>query len=221
MGKEVYVVGDCREKVGVYRVVVIIYGEALIAGDAILHHTPETLDAAFGLRAVGSHEGDAELREGPAELRGLAFTGELFFDGPVVVVADEDAAVVTVKSERNTVPAEQLMKQAEIAESGFRGKELRRQDFAGGVVLHAESSEVRAAAFEPVVRTAVELHEFSELCGTHPALAMRGSPALSRGTQTLLAQQSAKCFATERNTLAFHQLFAEMVVVEAGVGASC
>jgi len=92
------------------------------------------------------------LREGPAELRGLAFTGELFFDGPVVVVADEDAAVVTVKSERNTVPAsKQLMKQAEIAESGFRGKELRRQDFAGGVSCMPRAVRCGAAAFEPVV----------------------------------------------------------------------
>ncbi len=113
------------------------------------------------------------------------------------------------------------MKQAEIAESGFRGKELRRQDFAGGVVLHAQSGEQRAAAFEPVVRTAVELHEFSELGGTQSALTMRGSAALSRGAEAVLAQQAAKGLAAERNALAFHQLFAEMVVVEASVGASC
>src|SRR5260370_7103709 len=104
---------------------------------------------------------------------GLAFTGGLFFDGPVVVVADEDAAVVAVKSERNTVPANQLMKQAEIAESGFRGKELRRQDFAGGVVLHAEGGEERAAAFDPLVPTPVQLPHFTTLCRTHPALALR------------------------------------------------
>jgi hypothetical protein len=101
------------------------------------------------------------------------------------------------------------------------GKELRRQDFTRGVVLQAQSGEQRTAAFEPVVRTAVELHEFSELGGTHPALAMRGSAALSRGAEAVLAQQAAKRFAAERNTLAFHQLFAEMVVVEARVGASC
>src|SRR5260370_203683 len=94
-------------------------------------------------------------------------------------VGEEEGAGGGGKREGNPVPANQLMKQAEIAESGFRGKELRRQDFAGGVVLHAEGGEERAAAFEPVVQTAVELHEFSELCGTHPALAMRGSSALS------------------------------------------
>src|SRR5713226_4556075 len=46
---------------------------------------------------------------------------------------------------------------------------------------------------------------------------MRGSVALSRGAEAVLAQQSSKCFAAERNTLAFHQLFAEMVIVEAGI----
>src|SRR5713101_8330535 len=49
---------------------------------------------------------------------------------------------------------------------------------------------------------------------------MRGSAALSRRAEALLAQQSSKCFAAERNTLAFHQLVAELVVFEAGVGAS-
>ncbi len=109
------------------------FGEPQFAGEAILQHTPETLDAPFGLRAVGGNEGDAELCQGPAELRGL---------------------------------------------------ELRRRDFAGGVVLQAESGEERTAAFKPVVRTAVELHEFRELGGRHPALSGRA--------QTVLAEQSAR-----------------------------
>ncbi len=129
---------------------------------AILQHAPEALDAAFGLRAVGGDEGDAELFEGAAELGGLAFSGELFFHRPDVIVADEDAAVIAVESQRYAVAAEHLFKQAEIAESGFRGEELGGQDFAGGIVLHAESGELRATAFEPVVRAAVELHEFAE-----------------------------------------------------------
>jgi hypothetical protein len=50
--------------------------------------------------------------------------------------------------------------QGEIAESGFGEKELRHQDFAGGIVLQAESGESRTAALEPVVRTAIELDHF-------------------------------------------------------------
>jgi hypothetical protein len=73
-----------------------------------------------------------------------------------------------------------LAKQAEIAERGFRGEELRSQDFAGGVVLHAEGGEPRAATFEPVVRAAIELYEFAKPSGTQTALAMSGSTALPR-----------------------------------------
>ena len=118
--------------------------------------------------------------QGAAELRRLAFSRKLFFDGPVVVIADEDATVIAIKSQRHAEAAQQLAKQAEIAESGFRGKELRRQDFAGGVVLHAQSGEPGSAAFEPVVQAAIELHEFAEPCATHAALAMSGSTAFSR-----------------------------------------
>ena len=63
-----------------------------------MQHAPKALDAAFGLGAVGGDEGDAELFQGTAELGGLAFSGELFFDGPAVVVADEDAAVILLKA---------------------------------------------------------------------------------------------------------------------------
>jgi hypothetical protein len=60
---------------------------------------PETLDTAFGLGTASGDEGNAELLEGATELRGLAFTGELFFDGPVVIVADEDTAAISVESQ--------------------------------------------------------------------------------------------------------------------------
>src|SRR5437763_1589074 len=141
----------------------------------ILQHAPEAFDAAFGLRTVGGDEGDAELFEGPAELGGLAFAGQLFFHCPVVIVADEDAAVIAVKGQRHAETAQQLAQQAEIAESGFRREELRGQDFPGGVILHAQSGELRATSFEPIVRAAVELHQFAEPRGTRAALAMRGS----------------------------------------------
>jgi len=118
------------------------------------------------------------------------------------------------------VAAEHLFKQAEIAESGLRGKELSGQDFPGGVVLHAESGELRAATFEPVVRAAVELHEFAEASGTQAALAMSGGAALPRRAETVLAQQAAQRFAAERKALALDQLLAEMVVVKASVSAA-
>ena len=83
--------------------------------------------------------------------------------------------------------AEELAKQAEITKGGFRGEELRSQDFTGSVVLHAQSSESWATTFEPVVRTAIQLDQFAEPSRTHAALAMSPSTAFSGRTETLLA----------------------------------
>src|SRR5258705_1708681 len=108
---------------------------------------------------------------------------------PVVIVADEDAAVIAVKSQRHAETAQQLAQQAEIAKRGFRREELCGQDFPGGVILHAESGELRAASFEPIVRAAVELHEFAEPRGAHAALTMSGSTTLARRPATVQTQE--------------------------------
>ena len=155
-GKAAVVVGEKDAQHGVGGVQIGGLSQAKLAGEAILEHAPEAFDAAFGLGTAGGDEGDAELFEGPAELGGLTFAGELFFHRPEIVVAHEDAAVVAVKGEGSAVAAQQLTQQGEIAEGGFGGKELGGQDFTGGVVLQAERSEPRAAAFEPIVGRAVE-----------------------------------------------------------------
>src|ERR1700674_3144905 len=76
-------------------------GEAEFAGEAILKGAPQAFDAALGLRGLGGDVGDAELLQSAAELGRLAATSELFFDRPVIVVADEDAMAVAVEAERD------------------------------------------------------------------------------------------------------------------------
>ena len=169
---------------------------------------------------AGGDEGDAELLESAAELGGLAFAGELFFQRPEVVVAHEDAAVIAVEGEGSAVAAQQLAQQREIAERGFGRKELGGQDFSGGVVLQAESGEARAAAFEPVVGRAVELHQFAFAGGTQTALAMRRSAAFAGRAETGLAQKTAEGFAAEGEALDLAKFFAEVMIVEAGIGGA-
>src|ERR1022692_103389 len=125
--------------------------QAEFAGEAILKHAPEAFDAALGLRTACGDERDAELFQSAAELGRLAFSGEFFFDGPEVMVAHEDAAVIAIEGKGSAMAAQQLAKQREITERGFGRKKLSGQDFSGGVVLHAERGKARAAAFEPVV----------------------------------------------------------------------
>ena len=43
------------------------------------------------------------MRKSATELRRLAFSRELFFDRPVVIVAYEDAMLVPIGAERNAV----------------------------------------------------------------------------------------------------------------------
>ena len=124
-----------------------------------------------------------------------------FLDGPEVVVTHEDAAVIAVKGEGSAVAAQQLAKQGEIAERGFGGKELGGQDFSGGIILQAERGEARAAAFQPVVGRAVELHQFAFAGGAQAALAMSGSAAFPGRPQTGLPQKTAEGLAAEGEAL--------------------
>src|ERR1700741_4636764 len=81
--------------------------EAECTGKAILKTAPQALDPALGLRAVGRNVGDAELRKSAAKLGRLAFSCELFFDRPVVVVTHEDPVLVSVEAEWDAVAAQQ------------------------------------------------------------------------------------------------------------------
>jgi hypothetical protein len=204
LGERAVVVGDEFAQHGVGSVAVRSLGQTQFAGEAILPYAPETLDAGFGLRTVGGDEGDAELLQSATELRGLAFSRALLFERPDVVVADEDAAVIAVESQGHAEARQHETKQAQLAEGGFGEKELRGEDFSGGMVLHAEGGEARAASLEPVVGAAVELPEFAEPCRTHAALAISGSAAFSGGAQTVFAQHRAQCLAAEGQALALH-----------------
>jgi len=146
----------------------------VVADDPFVHEAANTVDS------VGS------FPPGGCGFACLPGETELFVDGPVIVVANEDAAVITVKGQRHPVAAQHLSKQAEIAEGGFRGEELCGQDLSGGIVLHAKSSKALAAAFQPVVWAVIELHQFTQPCGTQAALAMSGSTAFAWRAETVL-----------------------------------
>ena len=217
-GEAAIVVGEKNAQHGVGGVQIASVSQTQLAAQTILKHAPEAFDAAFGLRTVGGDEGDAELLERAAELGGLTFSGELFLHRPEVVVAYEDAAVIAVKSERSAVAAQQLTQQQEITMCGFGGKELGGDDFSGGVVLQAERGEAWAAAFQPVMGRAIELHQFAFAGGSQTALAMRRGTAFSGRSQTGLTQKTAQSLAAQGEALDLAKFFAEMMVVEAGIG---
>ena len=78
-------------------------GEAKFADQTVLASAPGAFDAALGLGRVGGDLLDAEFFERASELSGRLFSGELFGQGPVGIVALEDAVAVAIEAERDAV----------------------------------------------------------------------------------------------------------------------
>ena len=145
----------------------------------------------------------------------------MFIDGPMFIIAHKDAAAIAVESEGNAeATQEAVLQQAEIAWGSFRGEELSGEDFAGSIILHAESGEQGAATFEPSVGRAVQLHEFPFASGSQTSLAMSRGTAFARRADAGGAEQAAKSLATQREAFLLAELFAEMVIIEAGVAGA-
>jgi hypothetical protein len=81
---------------------------------------------------------DTEFFQGASELSGRLFSCELFFQGPVGIVALEDRVAVTVEAERDAVGGDQGAQAAEIAESIFCFPlKVRGQNLVGSVVTES------------------------------------------------------------------------------------
>jgi hypothetical protein len=73
--------------------------QAKFADQTVLAGAPGALDAALGLRRVGGNLLDAELVESASELSGRLFSGKLFGQRPVGIVALEDGVSIAVEAE--------------------------------------------------------------------------------------------------------------------------
>ena len=105
---------------------------------------------------VGGDLLDAQFVESTPQLSRSLFSGELFGEGPVRIVALEDAMAVAVEAERNAVGGDQGAESAEIAQGIFGFElEVSSEDLRGGVVLKTDESEFGAAAFEPIMTAGI------------------------------------------------------------------
>ncbi len=94
MGEALIVIGAeaCEHKVGLFDSGGL--SQTKFADQAVLASAPSALDAAFGLGRVGRDLLDAELVESASQLSGSLFSGELFGQGPVRIVALEDGMAI-------------------------------------------------------------------------------------------------------------------------------
>ena len=195
-------------------------GQTQLAGKTILKSAPETFDATLGLRTLSGDVGDAELIQSAAELRGLTAAGELFLHRPVIIVANEDAVAVAVETDGHAEAAQQAVEQAEIAARVFGEEEFGNGNFASGVVEKAEQGKLRAAIFQPTVKTAVQQQHLSLASARKTALAMGGSASLAGRADPGRAQQAAQGLTPKREAFLLDQFFAEVMIVETGIGGA-
>ena len=72
--------------------------QAQLTNEAILQGLPEAFDAPFGRGRAGGDEGNAQTLEHLPEVCGVLGSAQLFLEGPVRVVAEEDIEAVAVES---------------------------------------------------------------------------------------------------------------------------
>src|SRR4029453_516604 len=99
--------------------------QAQFADEAILQGLPEALDAAFGLGGAGGDEGNAEGLQHLAEVGGVLCPAQLFVEGPVGVVAEEDVEAIAVEGQRHAILGGEGVEQGGVAVQVFRGAEVQ------------------------------------------------------------------------------------------------
>ena len=196
--------------------------QAEFADEAVLEGAPETFDAAFGLRGVGGDLLDAELFQGTSDVGRKLVTGEFFSDGPVRIVALEQAVAIAIEAEGNAVSGEEGVQTTEVA-GGVFGFELESGggNAASGVVEQPEQGEERAAALEPVMTAGIALQHHAEAGAAGAASTILARTSFLRRRAFGVAKNAAHALAAEGDAFVGDEFLLEMGVVEAGVFAAC
>ena len=177
-------------------------GEAQLADQTVLAGAPGAFDAAFGLGRVGGDLLDAEFFQRASELGRSLFSGELFGEGPMGIVALEDGVAVAVEAERDAVSGDHGAEGAKVAEGIFGFElEVSGEDLPGGVVLKAEERELGTAPFEPIVTPGIGERHHAEARAGRAAGTISTRPALLRRRQFGGPQDTAHGFAADGEVL--------------------
>jgi hypothetical protein len=195
-------------------------GEAEFGDEPILEGAKEAFDPAFPFRRGGGDPADAELLEGPADLRGFDSPLQLLGQGERRAgIAVKDPMPVGIGGRGDAIAADEAAQQAKIAMCVFLRAKDTREDFAGGIIDGGVEDEPGSAVLEPGMVTAVHLDEQASLGHALAAAAMPGWPARAGTTDASPAQQSLHGFPGHTDPLALCEQFGELMIVHAGVAA--
>lgn len=192
-------------------------GATQFTAQAVLHRAPETLDTSLGLGRGGGNPPDAKRLQGAAHLgtRGPAL--ELLVECGSAPRAIEDPVSVTVDGDGEAHPPGHLPQDPEIACRVFLEAEARRRDLIGRVVDGALEDKKRTAPFQPVVLTAVQLHEQARLGHARPLAAVFRWPPPPRSGDAGSTQDGPHGGAREGDGVLFGQQLGQMLVIEAAI----
>lgn len=196
-------------------------GEAEFGDEPVLKGAKEPLDAAFGLRGLCGDPADAKLLERTADLRGIVVPAELLGERHRPRARKrKDTMAIRVHGARDTVAAEQLPEEQQIALGILGETKEGGDDSARSVVDGGEEDETRAAGFQPGMVAAVELDEEPGLRHALAPSAMTGRAAGAGTPEACAAEQPLERPSGNRQALALPEHFRQVVIVESGVGGA-
>jgi hypothetical protein len=138
----------------------------------------------------------------------------------VVIVAEESAVAVLIDGRGDSVPPQDHIQESQIADGILLGPEKSSQDGPSRVVCGMEKARRGPLGAEPEVRTAVPLHEESDLRSARTPAAVLGWPATPFRPDSRLAQPAADRLSPDPKTLPLLRHLDEVGIVELRINLS-
>ncbi len=205
--------GSLRERAGL--------GEAEFDHQAVLKSAEEAFNPTLRLRGVGPDPLDAQVAERTPDLGLARGPAELLVKGERGAgIRTKDAMAIGVHGGRETIAAEELPEQEEVAMCILLEAKDGAQHPPRGVINGGEEDEAGAAVLEPGMMTAIELDE--EACLRHalPPAAMARGATSAGAANACLPQQAVDRGAGEVNVLALCQELGKVAIIAAPVAGA-
>ena len=192
--------------------------EAEYRDQAILESPKEAFDASLGLGRMGADPANAEFRQRPANLSGVALATELLRERERRAGRDaEDAVAIGVDGAGEAIAAKELAQEEEVPVRILLEPEDGPEHAPGSVVDRGQEDEARAAVFKPRVVATVQLDEQPSLGHPlAPAAMARWTPGVG-AADAGGAEEPLHRPTRQMQALALDEHLRQVMIVEASI----